>query len=183
MTDGAVIWITGLSGAGKTTVGRLVTAALTSQGRSVVFLDGDELRTVFAGGERYDREGRLALALSYGRLCRLLALQGQTVVCATISMRHEVYDWNRAHLPRYFEVFLDVSAALRGTRDPKSLYAAAATGALRELAGHDQSVDYPSAPHLHLRPDALQNPEETASEVMSAFSAAFGIESCDHQAG
>ena len=182
MTNGSVIWITGLSGAGKTSAGRLVAAALSAQGQRVVFLDGDELRTVFAGGERYDRDSRLALALSYGRLCRLLAAQGHTVVCATISMRGEVYAWNRAHLPGYFEVYLDVSAELRGARDPKRLYAAAAAGDLTELAGHDQDVDRPVAPNVHLMPGPSETPAETAAAIMAAISSASATEAHDSHA-
>lgn len=171
MGAGRVIWITGLSGAGKTTVGRLVCQSLRKQGETAVMLDGDELRKIFPEGNRYDRDSRLALALSYARLCRLLAAQGLTVICATISMRREVFAWNRKNLPGYVEIFLDVSAELRKARDPKALYARTAQGSLADFAGQDQEVDRPEQPHLHLTPAPSETATQTAAQVLAFLSA------------
>ena len=71
-----VYWLTGLSGAGKTTIGRLWYEELKKSGEKVVLLDGDELRAVFGGGFGFTAEARLKLGMSYGRLCALLAAQG-----------------------------------------------------------------------------------------------------------
>jgi cytidine diphosphoramidate kinase len=166
---GRVIWITGLSGSGKSTLANLLQRALEQAGQSVVLLDGDALRAVMPLGDRFDREARLALALSYGRLCRLLALQGFTVVCATISMRAEVYAWNRANLPGYVEVFLDVPARLRAARDPKRYYAKLETEGLGDFAGHDQEVDLPPAPDLHLVPQDSESPHESLSRILQVL--------------
>jgi adenylylsulfate kinase len=163
---GQVIWITGLSGSGKTTVSRLLKAALERHGSTVVLLDGDELRGLFPQGDRYDRGGRLELAKSYGRLCRLLADQGCTVICATISMRKEIYEWNRANLPGYVEVFLDVAADMRAERDPKRLYQRSREGAVTNMAGHDLDVDYPAEPHIHLKPSRQEPPEQTCAQIL-----------------
>jgi energy-coupling factor transporter ATP-binding protein EcfA2 len=84
---GRTIWITGLSGAGKSTLAVEVTGRLRALGQAVVTLDGDELREVFgaatANAQNHSREGRLALAMQYARLCRVIANQGPTVVIAT----------------------------------------------------------------------------------------------------
>lgn len=167
VNQGSVIWITGLSGAGKTTIARHIAASLRTRGEPVILLDGDELRTVFDGGDRYDREARLALALCYGRLCQMLAAQGHRVICATISMRREVYAWNRANLPGYVEVFLDVDPAVRQARDPKRHYERASHGALPDFAGLDQSVDYPADADIHLTPQAGDSTDATAAEVLA----------------
>src|ERR1700683_519240 len=102
---GTVVWITGLSGAGKTTLSKAVALRLRSHGDVVVLLDGDELRAVFGAVavnvQNHGREGRLALAMQYARLCRVLANQGLTVVIATISLFREVHAWNRENLPNY----------------------------------------------------------------------------------
>lgn len=101
-----VYWLTGLSGAGKTTIGRLWRDRLRERGETVVFLDGDEMRSVFGTGLGFNAADRRRLAESYGRLCALLAGQGVTVVCCTISMFHSVRAWNRANIPGYYEVYI-----------------------------------------------------------------------------
>ncbi|MBM3368576.1 MAG: adenylyl-sulfate kinase, partial [Betaproteobacteria bacterium] len=94
--EGGVLWITGYSGAGKTTIGRKVEARLREQGRATVFLDGDDLRRILAGRWGYERSERLELSKVYFRLCSHLASQGVTVVIAAIAMYEEVYEWMRA---------------------------------------------------------------------------------------
>lgn len=170
--QGRVIWITGLSGSGKSTLAGLVKSELERVGRPVILLDGDELRAVMPLGDRFDRDARLALALSYGRLCRLLALQGFTVIIATISMRAEVYAWNRQNLPGYVEVFLDVPARIRAARDPKRYYAKLQTESLGDFAGHDQEVDLPPSPDLHLVPGENESPQESLSKILAVLARA-----------
>ena len=71
MNTGTVYWITGLSGAGKTTVGKLFFEMLARKKKNVLFLDGDMLREVFGNDLGYGREDRLRCAMRYSRLCRL----------------------------------------------------------------------------------------------------------------
>lgn len=149
--QGCVIWITGLSGAGKTTVANTLKARFENQQKKTILLDGDDLREVFENSDSFDAEARIGLARSYGRLCQLLASQGHQVICATISMRNVVYDWNRRNLPNYLEVFLDIPLEIRQARDPKGYYAAVHNGALNNFAGNDQVVDLPPAPDIHIR--------------------------------
>ena len=118
---GSVVWVTGLSGSGKTTVARLLKTALEERRHRVALLDGDELRSFMPLGDRYDSDSRLKLAMAYSGLCRLLAGQGFTVVCATISMRKEIYAWNRKHIPNYLEIFLDVPALIRSGKRPQEI--------------------------------------------------------------
>lgn len=141
--EGRVIWITGLSGAGKTTLAKALQKALPGS----LLLDGDELREALgASGQGFDAESRRRLALSYARLAGLLARQGATVIVATISLFHEVHAWNRANLPGYTEIFLDVPEAVRRGRDPKGLYA----GKVRQMAGSGVKAELPLDPHLRL---------------------------------
>ena len=147
--SGVVVWITGLSGAGKTTVAYELVRRLRIQGKSVVMLDGDELRNVFgavaAKAQNHGREGRLALAMQYAHLCRLIAAQGFTVVIATISLFREVHTWNRANLPGYFEVYLKVPLEELRRRDPKGIYRRFDNGELTNVAGLDLPIDEPDA--------------------------------------
>lgn len=149
MSQARVLWITGLSGAGKSTLAREVAARLRERGEPVVMLDGDELREVFgavaANAQNHGREGRLALAMQYAHLCRIIAAQQLTVVIATISLFREVHAWNRANLPGYFEIYLKVPLKELRRRDPKGIYQRFRTGEIRHVAGLDLPIDEPEA--------------------------------------
>ena len=145
-----VIWITGLSGAGKTTLATELVNSLRSQDKHVIQLDGDELREVFDpfknNPQSHNRKGRLALAMQYAQLCRVLANQNLTVVIATISLFKEIHSWNRTHLPNYFEIFLDVPLDELHRRDPKAIYHRFDRGEIENVAGLDVDIDKPVNP-------------------------------------
>ena len=145
----AVIWVTGLSGAGKSTLARVVSAQLRTAGEQVILLDGDDLREVFgavvSNKKNHGRDGRIAFAMQYAHLCRLIAAQGITVVIATISLFREVHAWNRANLPGYFEVYLKIPLEELRRRDPKGIYRRFDAGELANVAGLDLEVDEPEA--------------------------------------
>lgn len=170
----AVVWITGLSGAGKTTVACELVQNLRIQGESVVFLDGDELRNVFGAvaenAQNHDREGRLALAMQYAHLCKLISAQGLTVVIATISLFHEVHTWNRANLPGYFEVYLKVPLEELRRRDPKGIYRRFDAGELTHVAGLDLPIDEPEAADWIVELDPARTVTALAKELNQILS-------------
>ena len=95
----AVIWITGLSGAGKTSLAREVVKSLKVLQKPVLWLDGDELRKTLGVENSYSTdfsvEARLMLSKTYSRLCKLISDQEMIVVISTIALFHEVHEWNR----------------------------------------------------------------------------------------
>jgi cytidine diphosphoramidate kinase len=151
---GQVIWLTGLSGAGKTTVAKHLTLRIRELGLKPILLDGDILRSLFKNmeviSETYNREARTKLALKYAHLCKILSSQGFTVIIATVSMFREVYAWNRANLPNYFEVYLKVPLDELRLRDPKKIYQRYDAGELNNVAGLDLCIDEPLEPHVTL---------------------------------
>ena len=159
-----VYWLTGLSGAGKTTIGRLWRDELQRCGETVIFLDGDEMRSVFGGGLGFSGADRRKLAESYGRLCALLANQGVTVVCCTISMFHSVRAWNRANIPGYYEVYIKASMETLRRRDQKGLYSQNADN----VAGVGLQVELPDAPDLVLDNNGGRTPEEQIAILRAA---------------
>jgi adenylylsulfate kinase len=167
---GQVIWITGLSGAGKSTLAGDLVARLRAEGQSVVMLDGDELREVFGAAasstQNHGREGRLALALQYARLCKMIAAQGQTVVIATISLFREVHQWNRAHLPNYFEIYLKVPVEELRRRDPKGIYRRFDAGELHNVAGLDLDIDEPLAADCLVEFDHERSSQRLADDLL-----------------
>lgn len=154
-----VYWLTGLSGAGKTTIGRLWYEDLRSRGVPAVFLDGDELRQVFGDDLGFTEADRRKSAMRNARLCALLCRQGLTAVCCTISMFDSVRAWNRENIPGYFEVYVKVSMDTLRRRDQKGLYSSGDGN----VAGVHFSVEEPKAPDLILENDGQRTPAEQAA--------------------
>ena len=173
--DGQVIWITGLSGAGKTTVAAALDQCLRERGLIPILLDGDILRNLFKStnkiGKTYNREARIKLALKYAHLCKTLSSQGFTVIIATISMYNEAYVWNRTNLPNYCEIYLKVPLKELRRRDPKKIYQRYDAGDLSDVAGLDLAVDEPVEPHVILdfetHPSLYDSPTNIAEYLMS----------------
>jgi adenylylsulfate kinase-like enzyme len=162
-----VYWITGLSGAGKSTLCRKLVEHLREQQRIVVMLDGDELREVMGATQAHTQEERKQLAMRYSQLCRLVASQGVDVAIATISMFREVHAWNRANIPGYVEIYLDVPKDELIRRDPKQIYARAARDELKHVAGFDVAVDEPIAPDIRIAWSPGLSVDESLSHVVA----------------
>ena len=158
--SGRVFWITGLSGSGKTTVGRELCARLRNAGRPAVFLDGDVLREAISEDLGHRSEDRRRSAMRNARACKMLAEQGLDVVCATISLFHSVQSWNRTNIPGYCEIYLRVPVEELARRDPKGIYARARRGKQLNVVGLDIPVEEPESPDLildnHGHVDAIQ---------------------------
>ena len=171
MSNSGVIWITGLSASGKTTIAKRLITLLSESANPPVFLDGDQVRTVIGDLNcGHDRNGRLQNAWRICRLAHMLTGQGHLVIVATMSLFHEVHDWNRAHLNRYFEVLVKVDVETAKRRDPRGLYAKTATGKEINVPGVDLTPEFPKEPHLTLENNAdLQDVTPQALRILGAF--------------
>jgi glutamine kinase len=147
---GQVFWITGFSGAGKTTIGRQLWSRLRTTGRPAVFLDGDALRQVIAEDLGHGADDRRRSAMRNARICQAIAAQGMDVVCATISLFHAVHRWNRTNIPGYTEIYLRVPLEELMRRDEKGIYERASRGELANVVGLDLPAEEPEAPDLVL---------------------------------
>jgi adenylylsulfate kinase len=162
-----VIWITGLSGAGKTTIARRLCDRRRTEGHPILLLDGDSLRPIFADRDGYSRAERLRLARSYARLCRMVSDQGMDVACATISLFHEIHAWNRANLPRYLEIYLKVSLDLLKSRDDNCLYRRAQEGTAVNVYGIDLVPEEPLAPDMIIDNEESMTVDEVVERILT----------------
>lgn len=161
-----VYWLTGLSDSGKSTLCRKLVDYLRNLGTSVILLDGDEIRAVVGADQLHTREDRLALAMRYSRLCKLLSDQGFDVAIATISLFEEVHNWNREHIPGYCEIFLDVPIEELRRRDSKGIYGRYDRNEIKHVAGMDLQVDIPRNPDVWLRFSASMDEDAMFDELV-----------------
>ena len=166
MNSGTVYWITGLSGAGKTTIGDLFFKRFRREQENVLFLDGDTLREVFGNDLGYSREDRFRCAMRYSRLCRLLAEQGQDVVICTISMFYEVREWNRQNIEKYKEIYIEVPMEILEQRNQKGLYQSGSN-----VVGLDLETELPESPDLVIRNDGKLSPQVLAEKIWNTLCA------------
>lgn len=148
-----VIWLIGMSGAGKTTIGREVYAFIKPVLPNTVFVDGDEVREIF----RHDHEdaytvaGRRLNSERVSALCQWLDRQGINVVCSMLSIFEDHRQANRAVFSSYFEVYVEATLDELMTRDYKDIYRAARAGQQRNVVGVDIPFPPPANPDMVIR--------------------------------
>lgn len=162
-----VYWITGLSGAGKTSVGKLLYEKMKQKYPNIVFLDGDVLREVFGNDLGYTRGERIKCAMRYARLCRMLQEQGMNVICCTISMFDEIRSWNRENIGNYREIYVRVSMEVLIKRNQKGLYGSTIEN--REVAGIHVDIEEPKNPDMILDNEGNVCVAELVGRVIEKF--------------
>lgn len=161
---GTVYFFTGLSGAGKTTLGGLFYQRLKSTKPNAVYLDGDEIRAAFGEDVGYTHDERLRWAERIFRVCKLLSDQGIDVVCCSIAMFDSVRCWNREHIYNYKEIYIRVTKETLLKRNQKGLYT---TG--HNVVGIDLPFDEPKSPDLVIQNDGERGPLEQVEEIERIF--------------
>ncbi len=167
MEKGVLYWITGLSGAGKTTVGTKLYYELRKTCPGLVILDGDILKKLVGDSLGYSREERLKRANYYSQMCKILTDQGITVIICTIAMYDSVREWNRKYIEKYVEVYLKVDREILMKRDKKGLYSRQRSGKVSEIAGLDIDVEYPKTPDVVIENDGSVSVRECVEKIMA----------------
>lgn len=175
MIGAGVIWLTGLSGAGKTTVAVLVRSRLLAAGVRPILLDGDRLRHVYPIEFGYSLAERRLLGASYARLAGELVNQGHLVICATVSLFQDLHNWNRDNLPGYLEVLLRVPLEELQRRDTKGVYTMEADDANGLIVGFDVIAEFPESPDVVIDNFGPVSPEDAAGEIMRLIEAKLTV--------
>jgi adenylylsulfate kinase len=144
-----VLWFTGLSGSGKSTIATQLHAELVRRGTDVEYIDGDALREVFpsTGFTRAEREEHLRRT---GYMASRLAAHGVTVVASFVSPYRESRDFIRRLCPGFVEIYVATPLEECERRDVKGLYARARRGEIRNFTGIDDPFEAPEHPELVL---------------------------------
>lgn len=159
-----VIWLTGLSGAGKTTIARILGQRLRAMGARVEELDGDTIRDIFPQ-TGFSREERDQHVKRVGYLASRLEKQGVFVVASLISPYRDSREFVRGLCDQFVEVHVATSLEECQKRDPKGLYKKASQGELRCFTGIDDPYESPLSPEIKIDTQS-RSPESCATEIM-----------------
>ncbi|HEX3582901.1 MAG TPA: adenylyl-sulfate kinase [Thermoanaerobaculia bacterium] len=155
---GAVVWLTGLSGSGKTTVAEALGAQLNRAGHTAYVLDGDRLRNGLNADLGFSPNDRAENIRRAGEVAALFADAGMIAIAAFISPYREGRENARraAGRERFFEVFLDTPLEECERRDVKGLYRRARGGEIADFTGVSAPYEPPAAPDLHIRGGSVE---------------------------
>jgi adenylylsulfate kinase len=169
--SGFVVWFTGLSGAGKTTVANIVEAELEQRGHVVDHLDGDIVRTHLSKGLGFSKEDRDTNIARIGWVASRISRAGAAVIVSAISPYEELRRHARTlvepHAP-FVEVYVSTPLEECARRDPKGLYRAAFAGELADFTGVSAPYEAPSSPEVTIDTTGV-SPSESARVVMEAL--------------
>jgi len=175
--SGFVVWFTGLSGAGKTTVANIVEAELEQRGLVVDHLDGDIVRTHLSKGLGYSKEDRDANIHRIAWVSSRVARAGAAVIVSAISPYEEARLHARSlvesHAP-FVEVYVATPLDECARRDPKGLYAAAFAGEIQDFTGVSAPYEEPSSPEVRIDTTGV-SPSESASFVLDRLEQLVGV--------
>lgn len=166
---GFTLWLTGLSGAGKTTLTEILIPELRARGVQVEVLDGDEVRTNLSKGLGFSKEDRDTNIRRIGYVSRLLARNGVGIVTAAISPYREVRDEVRRAIEgdgaAFIEVFVKCPISVLQERDVKGLYKKALAGEIKEFTGISDPYEEPLSPEVVVETDR-ESVETSAAKII-----------------
>ena len=171
----AVLWFTGLSGAGKSTIANLVEKKLQAQGRHTYLLDGDNVRHGLNKDLGFTEEDRVENIRRVAEVAKLMVDAGLIVIVSFISPFRSERRAARSLVEdgEFIEVFVDTPLAVAEERDPKGLYKKARGGELKNFTGIDSPYERPE--HAEVRIDTTANAPETTADIVVTFLQQRGV--------
>lgn len=163
---GKLIWVTGLCGSGKTTLGKALYNILKNRLSNTVFLDGDSFREIMGNDLGHNAKDRLENARRISRMCRFLTESGINVVCSTVSLYKEIHSFNRENNKEYYEIYIHCDMDELIKRDQKCLYTKALNGEVKDVPGVDLEVDKPGEDALYIDNSQLGMIKEKVEKIM-----------------
>jgi adenylyl-sulfate kinase len=168
MHKGFTVWFTGMSGAGKSTISRLLELRLRQFGARVEVLDGDVVRTHLSKGLGFSKEDRDENVRRIGFVCELLSRNGVVAIAAAISPYRDVRDEVRARIPNFVEVFVECPVEVLAARDVKGLYQRALAGEIPQFTGVSDPYEPPRAPEVTVN-TSRETPEQSVEKIWATL--------------
>jgi bifunctional enzyme CysN/CysC len=166
-----IVWFTGLSGAGKSTIANFVEQKLFAKARHTMLLDGDNVRHGLNRDLGFTEADRVENIRRAGEVAKLMVDAGLIVICSFISPYRAERDLVRSLVAddEFIEVHIDTPLEECVRRDPKGLYAKASQGKIKNFTGIDAPYEVPESPELHLT-TMSQQPEQLADQIIKLLS-------------
>ncbi len=170
MAQGFTVWLTGLSGAGKSTIAQRLAQELQARGFKVEVLDGDVVRQNLSRGLGFSKADRDANVLRVGWVCQLLNKHGVVAIAALISPYRETRNQVRRQIPRFVEVYVHAPLEVVIQRDVKGLYKKALAGEIPNFTGISDPYEPPENPEVvcHTHQETV---EESVGKILAYLKA------------
>ncbi len=163
---GYVLWMTGLSGAGKTTIALILEEELKNRGAKFERLDGDVVRESLTRDLGFSKEDRDKNIERVSFVAKLLSRNNVGCVCSFISPYQAVRDMVRANTTNFIEVFIDAPLNVVIDRDVKGMYKKAIAGEIPNFTGISDPFEAPTNPDIHIHTDQ-ETPAESAQRILT----------------
>jgi adenylylsulfate kinase len=164
--QGVVVWFTGFSWAGKSTIAEALTDKLRSQGCKLEVLDGDEIRENLTKDLGFSKEDRDTNIRRIGFVAQLLARNGVIVLVPVISPYRAIREEMRASIDNFVEVFVNAPISVCEERDVKGLYKQVRAGKIKQFTGIDDPYEPPTNPEVECRTD-IEDVSESVAKILT----------------
>lgn len=164
--QGVVVWFTGFSGAGKSTIAEALKEKLQFQGCQTEVLDGDEIRENLTKDLGFSKEDRDTNIRRIGFVAKLLARNGVIVLVPVISPYRAIREEMRANIDNFLEVFINAPISVCEERDVKGLYKQVRAGKIKQFTGIDDPYEPPTNPEVECRTD-LEDISESVAKILT----------------
>ena len=160
---GIVFWITGISGSGKTQIGKKVKKHIVKNYGPTILFSGDDIRNIF-NLKKYSFKDRMKVVGQYGRLCKNISNQNINVIFCVVGLMHKVRKWNKANIRNYIEIFIKSPFKVVQKKSNKRIYK---KRNIKNIVGIDIKPEFPKNPHIVIKNDFKDSIEKKSLELIS----------------
>jgi cytidine diphosphoramidate kinase len=158
--SGIIFWITGLSGSGKSTIGKYLKPLFEKKYGKTILIHGDDIRKIFQF-KLYTKTERLKLGISYSNICKLIAKQKINVIFTTVGLFNKLFLYNRKNLQNYIEIYIKTNIQKLKKNRSKSFYKVK----MKNVWGLDLKPEYPKRPDILIKNNFDKSPAKLAKII------------------